>query len=262
MSVVGFFAVVGVLALGFGVVERRWPAVPTRRTAWRLDLTWLVANKLLDPVVKAAVGLSVALPVLALGLPRDREALLAGHGPLAELPGPVQLFLVLFLADGIGVGAHWLHHRLPQLWRVHAIHHSSTHLDWLAAPRVHPLNELLNRVPGALALLVLGFDLRIVASAAPVLGLWAIGIHANVDWRLGPLRWLVATPAFHRWHHARPPPGFPNGCNFAGLFPVWDLLLGTYHLPPEPARDFGVTDLAVPETFWGQLLLRVRRLPR
>lgn len=253
---VGFVVAVGVLAAGFGVVERLAPASPARRTAWGLDLAWLLTGRVVDPLVKLAIGVACAAPVALLGLSREREVLLAGYGPLAALPAPVALALVLFLSDGLSAAVHRLHHRWPRLWRVHAVHHSSRHLDWLAAARVHPLNEVLNRAPAAVALLTLGFDLRVVAAAAPVLTLWAIGLHANVDWRLGPLRYVVATPGFHRWHHARPPAHLPDGCNFAGLFPVWDLLAGTFWLPPEPAREFGVDEPPVPESFARQLFLR------
>ena len=35
---------------------------------------------------------------------------------------------------------HRLLHR-PLLWRFHAVHHSSTQVDWLSAVRVHPVND-------------------------------------------------------------------------------------------------------------------------
>ncbi len=258
MDTVGFVVVFAGLALFFGVVERLFRAVPTRRTTWRTDLAWLLAGRLVDPVVKLGIGACCLVPILALGLPRERELLLEGHGPLSTLPVALQFVLVLLVSDGMSTLTHRLHHRWRPLWRVHAVHHSSRHLDWLSAVRVHPLNELAQRVPSAVVAITLGFDLRVVAAAAPFLTLWAITLHANVDWRFGWLRYVFATPAFHRWHHAAPPPGHPHGCNFAGLFPVFDLVLGTYWLPPEPATSFGVTDPDVPDGFLGQLLLRTK----
>lgn len=255
-ELVRFVLVFAVLAAVFRFLESRWPAVASRRTSWGLDLAWLAFGRVVDPLVKLGVAAICFGPLVLLGLPRDRELLVAGHGPLATLPGPVQLLLVLLVADGTSALMHYLHHRIPFLWRIHAVHHSTTHLDWLAAVRVHPLNELANRAPGVLVLLVLGFDLRYIAAAAPILTLWAIGLHANLNFRGGPLRYLVATPGFHRWHHALPPEGRPYGCNFAGLFPFWDLLFGTYWLPEQPARAFGVADRVIPESFLGQLLLR------
>jgi lathosterol oxidase len=55
-------------------------------------------------------------------------------------------------------------------------------------------------------------------------------IHANVRFDFGPLRWLLATPWFHHWHHAADPAAIDK--NFAVHLPVLDRLFGTYHLPP------------------------------
>ena len=38
--------------------------------------------------------------------------------------------------------------------------------------------------------------------------LQAIFIHANVRMTFGPLRWVIATPQFHHWHHAREPEAY------------------------------------------------------
>ena len=39
------------------------------------------------------------------------------------------------------------------------------------------------------------------------------------------MRWVLASPAFHRVHHSPDPRLYDT--NFAGTFPVWDLLFGT-----------------------------------
>ncbi|MTA12756.1 MAG: hypothetical protein F2534_09175 [Actinobacteria bacterium] len=39
--------------------------------------------------------------------------------------------------------AHPTHHRshtVPLLWRFHAVHHSTTHLDWISGFRAHPFD--------------------------------------------------------------------------------------------------------------------------
>ena len=50
-------------------------------------------------------------------------------------------------------------------------------------------------------------------------------VHANLNWTLGPFRYVLATPVFHRWHHTSPAEG--GNTNFAGTFPLWDILFGT-----------------------------------
>ncbi|HHO49509.1 MAG TPA: sterol desaturase family protein [Deltaproteobacteria bacterium] len=254
--------VVALLLLGvcFEILESSLTAVPRLRTRWRTDLAWWFFTPLVArPLGQVVVLLSLAPVILALRLPRG-EALVQGHGPLAGLPWWMQLFGVLLLIDGIGYWMHRLHHR-SVLWDTHAIHHSSEHLDWLASVRVHPFNAWMQRAPGLLVVILLGFDLRTVAAAGPILGLWGIGLHANVALRLGPLVYLIATPSFHRWHHARS--GAPEGgCNFAGLFPLWDLCLGTFHLPEAEADDFGVPGEGPAESLWDQLIWPVARIRR
>lgn len=243
-------------ALLFGALERLFGSGPRRRR-WGLDVAWFYAGLLVDPLVKLGTAVSLAGLVLALQRPLD-DSLKDGYGPLALLPQPVQLVLVLFVADGIGYLMHRLHHH-PALWRLHAVHHSSEHLDWLASVRVHPLNELVQRTPAAVILVLMGFQLHLVAAAAPLLALYGVGLHADLPWRFGPLRYLVATPAFHRWHHARVSEGGPEGgCNFSGLFPIWDLLFGTFYLPQREPRLFGIDGEAPPERLLGQLLWPVR----
>ena len=164
---------------------------------------------------------------------------------------PLQAIEVLVASDLIGYATHRLFHREP-LWRIHAIHHSSEALDWLSASRVHPLNEAITRVAQVLPLYLLGFDARVLAGAVPLLTLYAIFLHANVSWDYGPLRYVIASPRFHRWHHTAEEEGLNK--NFAGLFPWIDLLFGTFYMPPErvPFR-FGVAGDRVPATFLAQL---------
>ena len=69
----------------------------------------------------------------------------------------------------------------------------------------------------------------------------AFFIQANVRMNFGPLRWVIATPQSHHWHHAREPQA--HNTNFAGEFPVLDALFGTLDLPENrwPAQ-YGIDD--------------------
>ncbi len=82
--------------------------------------------------------------------------------------------------------------------------------------------------------------------------LYAIFVHANVRWDFGPLRALIATPRFHRWHHTSQAEGLDK--NFAGLLPLWDALFGKYYMPDGRQPEvFGVAGEPVPEGFLAQL---------
>jgi sterol desaturase/sphingolipid hydroxylase (fatty acid hydroxylase superfamily) len=171
----------------------------------------------------------------------------------------VQAFEVLLLGDLAGYWVHRLFHG-RWLWPFHAVHHASRHLDWLSSVRLHPVNDVLSRLAGAVPVLLLGFPPTVLAGYVPFLTLWAILLHANVPWTFGPFRYVLASPAFHRWHHTAEDEGKDK--NFAGLFPFLDVLFGTFHMPPgRPAPEVGLRQETVPEGLVAQLLypFRARR---
>ncbi len=137
------------------------------------------------------------------------------------------------------------------------MHHSSVDLDWLSAVRLHPVNDALMRIAGALPVLGLGFAPVAVAGIAPVLTLMAILVHANLDWDWGPLRWALASPRFHRWHHTDE--ANARDKNFAGLLPLWDILFGTYYMPEARVPEQFGTASPVPAGLVGQMLYPFRR---
>ena len=63
----------------------------------------------------------------------------------------------------------------------------------------------------------------------PLLTLYAVFLHARIDWTYGPVGRVIASPAFHRWHHSQEPEAIDK--NFSGLFAFWDVLFGTYYHP-------------------------------
>jgi sterol desaturase/sphingolipid hydroxylase (fatty acid hydroxylase superfamily) len=165
------------------------------------------------------------------------------------------MILGVAIADFLGYWQHRLFHR-SRFWRFHAVHHSSKTLDWLAATRIHPLNDLVAKLVLTLPLLALGFDPKVFVSVAPFLTLYALFLHADVPWGFGPLRAVLASPRFHRWHHTSEAEGLDK--NFAGFLPLWDVLFGTYFMPDRAPETFGTTD-EVPEGVVGQLLWPFRR---
>lgn len=217
---------------------------------------WLFTPFVTKAMTRTCVA-AVAIPFAVVVYSKvDRELLLNGFGPAARLPLWAQAVAILVIGDFVG---YWMHRAFHgrRLWRFHAIHHSSVDLDWLSAARLHPVNDALMRVAGVLPVLALGFAPVAVASIVPVLTLMAILVHANVDWDWGPLRALIVSPRFHRWHHTNETQARDK--NFAGLLPLWDILFGTYHMPRgERPADFG-TSTPVPHGLLGQLLFPFRR---
>jgi len=89
---------------------------------------------------------------------------------------------------------------------------------------------------------------------------YAIFLHANVSWDFGPVRLVLASPTFHRWHHSSEPVAVDK--NFAGFLPLWDLLFGTLYLPAGArAMHFGMHGAKLPTTFVGLMTYPFRERP-
>ncbi len=252
LGLLGVAIACGLLQWVFGP---RQAGRPWLRAGWGTDLTYAVVTPLLVKSVRRAV-VAVALLPLAWAAGGDGlTGLLAGHGPLARQPLWLQGAEMLVLGDFIGYWEHRLFHR-PTLWPIHAVHHSSPQLDWLAAFRVHPLNDIASGLFRAVPLVALGFAPTVLAGVLPLLTLHAIFLHADVDWSFGRFGYVVSSPAFHRWHHTAEGEGRER--NFAGLLPVWDIVFGTFWMPGRRCMAVGIDD-PIPLGWLAQLVWPLRR---
>ncbi len=241
------------------LAQRRWPAggaPPALDRSRTNDLAWWLFSPLVTGTFTRVATLGAAFSLAwALGYGLDAGAMLrALHAvmPLRPWSHPLawQWFEALALADLVGYWSHRLRHT-RWLWPLHAVHHSASRLDWLAAARMHPLDDLVDELAvGAVTLAC--FDPRVFAMLGPALIVHTVFTHAAVRCDLGPLGYVLVSPTFHRWHHeaSRASPG----CNFAGMFSCIDLAFGTFYLPEgeEPSR-FGAPGDGVPEGLAGQL---------
>jgi sterol desaturase/sphingolipid hydroxylase (fatty acid hydroxylase superfamily) len=254
------FIAFGILLVAFRLIERLRPIerrMPILRAGFWTDAAYWAATPITTRVLTRVSVILVIAPVAWLAYGRlDRDLILNGFGPAAQLPLPLQAMLILLLTDFVSYWGHRLFHG-PRLWRFHAVHHSSVALDWLAAVRVHPINDAAMRVASTLPVFALGFAPKAVAALIPLITLMAIMVHANVDWDWGPLRSVIASPRFHRWHHTSEDEGRDK--NFAGIFPLWDIVFGTYYMPKDRAPTQFGTDTPVPTGLVGQLLFPFRR---
>ena len=261
MDLVGKVVVLLVLAGFFWLLQRRWPASKGQRRTLRDTITdgaYLLFNPIVTKTITRVTVVTIAAVFAALlaGTTDPRQLLTAfsSRSPIGAQPVWLQAIELLLISDFLG---YWIHRAFHMdWWRFHAVHHSPRRLDWLSSPRIHPVNDVLGTLLRAVPLFVLGFRFELVAAYAPLLLLYGLLLHANVWWRFGPLRYVIATPAFHRWHHAADPEGRDK--NFAGILPIWDLIFGTYYLPDTPPKRCGVDD-PVPNTFWAQLAYPWRR---
>jgi sterol desaturase/sphingolipid hydroxylase (fatty acid hydroxylase superfamily) len=180
-----------------------------------------------------------------------------GHGPLAQLPLWVQAALFLILSDFMLYWTHRMFHG-GGFWKYHAIHHAPEDLDWISAARFHPVNLFLGTVAVDVILLLAGISPNIMLWVGPFTTFHSAFVHANLNWTLGPFKYVIATPVFHRWHHTSLDQG--GDTNFAGTFPVWDMLFGTFRMPNnELPSNYGIDGDAVPSDIAGQLMYPFRQ---
>ena len=246
-----------ILALAFTLLER-WLGHGKERPFFRRGYGLDVAYWFFTPLVtKSLTKLVIYLPAILLisagvvSADQLRAGGYHGFGPLSHQPLWLQSVEILALADLLGYASHRLFHG-RRWWPFHAVHHSSEDLDWLSSIRVHPVNDLVNKFAQVVPLVLIGLDPSANVKVAVFFTLYAIFLHANVNWDFGPFRYVIASPNFHRWHHSREPEAMDK--NFAGLLPVWDILFGTFYMPRDRApQNFGIHG-PMSSTLWGQLI--------
>ena len=191
----------------------------------------------------------------------DADQLIAfydnGHGPLAQLPLWAQGLLFLVASDFM---LYWLHRMFHGggFWKYHAVHHSSEELEWISAARFHPVNLFLGTICVDVILLMAGISPNIMLWVGPFNTFHSAFVHANLNWTLGPFKYVLATPVFHRWHHTALEEG--GNTNFAGTCPVWDILFGTFRMPENALPEsYGKDEAAMPTEIVGQLAYPFRQ---
>ena len=125
--------------------------------------------------------------------------------------------------------AHVSWHKIPSLWRFHAVHHSDPTVDVTTTIRQHPVEGLLRYAAIAAMTIAIGpsptaFVVYRVASA-----LNALLEHANLRaprWLDRGLSLVTTWPYLHKIHHSRRPE--QTDTNYGNLFSFWDRLFGTF----------------------------------
>ena len=204
-----------------------------RRPQLGTDIAYLL---LAGPL--AIVGAAVAVPIAIVSLFWAPGLVL--RPVVLALPPLPRTLLAVALFDLLSYWGHRFGHEVPFLWRFHSVHHSTEQLDWVSGFRTHPLDGALFG-PAFILLAAAGFTAKLSGVLLLIQLLSALFLHANVNWRLRPVQKFLATPEFHHWHHANEAEA--RNTNYAPIFPVWDLLFGTFHLPGDRRPSvYGVAD--------------------
>ena len=235
------------MALIYVPLERLWPQYPeqgTFRKEWTLDVVYFMSTHLPIQVLSFLVLLPATQATKYLGVPVLQQF-------IARMPWLLQFCLAVVVADVAEYFIHLALHRVPFLWRFHAIHHSSKALDWIAGSRSHFVDDTLVR-GFILVPLMLGFSQSIILAYLIFVTLHATWTHCN----FGPnVKWLekfLVMPRYHHWHHTSQKEGIDK--NFAIHFPWIDKLFGTYYFPEHWPERYGLDSEEISPSFVGQTL--------
>ncbi len=208
---------------------------------------------------------SIAFAAATLAVTEWAAARAFGLLHIIPIEGALRLLLAVVVLDLWQYLWHRLNHRVPVLWRFHAVHHSDRDLDASSALRFHTGEILLSSVARLAVLPLLGLTIGEVLVYETILLPIILFHHSNV--RVPEaldrcFRWLIVTPWMHWVHHSDYRP--ETDSNYASVFSVWDRLFGSFRFRDDPrAINLGLD--GVPETDWttltGMLAMPFRRRP-
>ncbi|MDY7026229.1 MAG: sterol desaturase family protein [Pseudomonadota bacterium] len=234
----------------------------------RIDALWLVMNRLLRRfMIIPVLGSSI---VLAISINRWLYHLF-GEGDLFYLPEiPLMIlftFCVFIVEDFSRFCLHLAYHKVPWLWRFHAVHHSAEVLTPLTLYRIHVLEMGINALRDLLVIGgVSGVFLYLFAgqiSSWEIMGVGVLGFlfsalganlrHSHVWLSYGVLERFFISPAQHQLHHSLAPEHHDK--NFGTWLSLWDRLAGSYlsSQGQQHQVSFGLDEPAFSRSWWQQI---------
>jgi sterol desaturase/sphingolipid hydroxylase (fatty acid hydroxylase superfamily) len=239
------------------VLERLFARDPHQevvRDGFGQDLFWLVFNTQYVSWMLALGAVHLVrwlnLGLFHAGVPAPETVRLIATWPLW-----LQFLGCFLVKDFLEWNIHRSLHRIPWLWEIHKLHHSSERLDWLATFRSHWGEVIIYKGLIYLPLVLLGVDDRVIFAVLVWSLLMQELVHANLDWDWGPLRYILNSPRLHAWHHAVEMHG-KSGQNFGINLTLWDWLFGTVYwpAPARPPDRLGFADMEkYPRSVWARL---------
>src|ERR1700756_5523408 len=243
------------MALIYVPLERLWPQYPeqgTFRSEWTLDVVYFMSTHLPIQILSFLVLLPATQAVKYLGVPVLQHQ-------SARMPWRLQFLFAVVVADIAEYFIHLALHKVPFLWRFHAVHHSSKALDWIAGSRSHFVDDTLVR-GFILVPLMLGFSQSIILWYLVFVTLHATWTHCN----FGPnAKWLekfLVMSRYHHWHHTSQKEGVDK--KFAIHFPWIDKLFGTYYYPDHWPDRYGLDGEQIAPDFLRQTIDPFIKRPR
>ena len=149
-----------------------------------------------------------------------------------NLPFWVKILFAFLLKDFIQWNIHRLLHHNKWLWQFHKVHHSVKQMGFAAHLRFHWMENVVYRTIQYIPLAMLGFGINDYLLANMICLVIGHFNHANINLKLGPLKYILNNPQMHIWHHAKELPAEHKfGMNYGISLSVWDYLFKTDYIP-------------------------------
>ena len=148
---------------------------------------------------------------------------------MASTSNHLNLALEIPLALMLSSLASYLFHRFGHtnlfLWQVHGIHHTPTKVNVANNAVTHSIDIIVRTLLCQVPLYMLNFSAESMFIALAFTAMQGYFIHANVNMKMGPLNYLIATPESHRLHHSLDQ---SEAQNYGTATMLWDVLFGTF----------------------------------
>jgi len=251
-----------VLALVFSVLSHFWacnPGTPWwRKRELITDICYWFFVPLFARVLR--IGLLVLGAAVIFKI-HDPDELIGfyenGHGPLSELPLWCQALLFLVLSDFM---LYWLHRMFHGGGSGSITRSIIPRKSWSGFRR--RVSTRQNLFLGTILVDVL----LLMAGSRPTSCSGSARSRHSIRRSSTPIstgRWVRSDTCWrrrcsHRWHHTSLEEG--GNTNFAGTFPIWDILFGTFRMPANRLPEqYGIDGAPMPTEIVGQLAYPFRQ---
>lgn len=201
--------------------------------------------------------LRLAAPLLPVAVAHFASVNGLGLFNAVDLSPVIAFIFALLILDLVIYLQHVMFHAVPNLWRLHMVHHADLDIDVTTGIRFHPVEILISTGIKNCAVLAFGIGPAAVVAFEVLLNATAMFNHGNVYMPAAVdriIRAVIVTPDMHRVHHSVVIP--ETNSNFGFCLSWWDWLLGTYRAQPEAGHakmTIGISHVRKPMAF-GRLL--------
>jgi sterol desaturase/sphingolipid hydroxylase (fatty acid hydroxylase superfamily) len=263
-----------------GLLRFMFPREVLTHPSARADFVFWISRKFLNLLVTLPAGAAVTV-AFGYGAHRVLQMVFGPVGHVETDPGIGTMVLftasMLLAYDLSYYIYHNLQHRVPMLWELHKVHHSAEVMVGTTKDRVHPIDDIMNRVwDGMIAGTVYGVWLFFVYDPVEltILGINIYVLrniimmdfvrHTHLKISFGPvINDIILCPHYHQLHHSTNPRHFDR--NFGLMLSMWDKMFGTLARPePNESFSFGLSDHEHDEyqSLSGLYLLPLRKMAR